>query len=285
MSHFSSYPGSANLNHNVPPQQQHQQQQLAPISGLQTRPYQQDSPGPSQILPPLHTQHPPPMHSHQSAIFRNMPSAPHTPRTPHTPGTPISNAGNNINNNHNGHSQIGHQSGLSGLPTTTAYAPVMPSYSSAQSMAPHTSTSMSSSSVDTGSFAYGSHLPSGQIPLPQLSPAIFGNHSRQSSMSSYATAQTSPQDMGHDARLMPVVGSQGRRGILPSVHGRAAPPPGSALDGSTRGGVAPQKNEDNKYPCLYCNKTYLHLKHLKRHHLRRKFTLALWKWSPLTLLE
>lgn len=269
MSHFSGFPGSASLGNNhlslqqQQQQQQQPQQQLAPISGLQARPYQQDSPGSLQILPPLHTQTPSTLHS-QTGVFRHIPSAPHTPRTPHTPGTPILNAGNGTNNL----SQLAHQSSMAGIPTTTAYAPVMPTYSSAQSLASHTSMSMPNGGVDATSMAY-SHIPSGQMPLPQISPGMFGTHSRQSSMSSYSTVQTSPQDMTSDSRLMPVVGSQGRRGILPSVHGRAAPPPGSALDGSTRGGVAPQKNAEGKYPCLYCTKTYLHLKHLKRHHLRR----------------
>ncbi|RAL64293.1 hypothetical protein DID88_002185 [Monilinia fructigena] len=46
-----------------------------------------------------------------------------------------------------------------------------------------------------------------------------------------------------------VVGSQGRRGILPSAPGR------------------PQ-DADGKFPCPHCTKTYLHAKHLKRHLLR-----------------
>lgn len=64
-----------------------------------------------------------------------------------------------------------------------------------------------------------------------------------------------------------VVGSQGRRGILPSAPGRpAAPAAGTA--GKT---PIPQKDADGKFPCPHCTKTYLHAKHLKRHLLRRKF--------------
>jgi hypothetical protein len=65
-----------------------------------------------------------------------------------------------------------------------------------------------------------------------------------------------------------VVGSQGRRGILPSAPGRPnAPAQGSSQ--STKS-MIPQKDADGKFPCPHCNKTYLHAKHLKRHLLRRK---------------
>ena len=66
-----------------------------------------------------------------------------------------------------------------------------------------------------------------------------------------------------------VVGSQGRRGILPSAPGRPNPP----AQGSTQStkSMIPQKDADGKFPCPHCNKTYLHAKHLKRHLLRRKY--------------
>lgn len=66
-----------------------------------------------------------------------------------------------------------------------------------------------------------------------------------------------------------VVGSQGRRGILPSDEGR---PTAVASNGSStaKPTVIPQKDADGKYPCPHCQKTYLHGKHLKRHLLRRK---------------
>lgn len=56
-----------------------------------------------------------------------------------------------------------------------------------------------------------------------------------------------------------VVGQQGRRGILPSVAGRPTP------NGKMQ---IPPKNEEGKFPCPHCTKTYLHAKHLKRHMLR-----------------
>ncbi|KAI1839301.1 hypothetical protein JX266_014488, partial [Neoarthrinium moseri] len=62
-----------------------------------------------------------------------------------------------------------------------------------------------------------------------------------------------------------VVGSQGRRGILPSAPGRPAAPTGPGAGKST---VIPQKVADGKFPCPHCTKTYLHAKHLKRQLLR-----------------
>ena len=98
-------------------------------------------------------------------------------------------------------------------------------------------------------------------------------HDQYNGMPRYSAQSQMPsptqESRSNEQRMLPVVGSQGRRGILPSAPGRP-PPPGSALDGSNRNSVTPNKNSENKFPCNYCNKTYLHLKHLKRHHLRRK---------------
>ncbi|EPQ64562.1 Bgt-1977 [Blumeria graminis f. sp. tritici] len=60
-----------------------------------------------------------------------------------------------------------------------------------------------------------------------------------------------------------VVGSQGRRGILPSAPGR--PPVTSSTGRST---MIPAKDAEGKFPCPHCTKSYLHAKHLKRHLLR-----------------
>lgn len=64
-----------------------------------------------------------------------------------------------------------------------------------------------------------------------------------------------------------VVGSQGRRGILPSVPGR--PPAPASVAAVSAKSLIPQKDAEGKFPCPHCNKTYLHAKHLKRHLLRR----------------
>lgn len=65
-----------------------------------------------------------------------------------------------------------------------------------------------------------------------------------------------------------VVGQQGRRGVLPTHPGRPAPAAGKTTATAT-------KNAEGKYECPHCNKTYLHLKHLKRHLLRREFSSCL----------
>lgn len=67
-----------------------------------------------------------------------------------------------------------------------------------------------------------------------------------------------------------MVGSQGRRGILPSVPGRAAVTNG--VNGTAKNTTIPAKDADGKFPCPHCNKTYLHAKHLKRHLLRRELS-------------
>ncbi|KJF60865.1 C2H2 transcription factor RfeC, variant 2 [Coccidioides immitis RS] len=76
---------------------------------------------------------------------------------------------------------------------------------------------------------------------------------------------TSGPYMPKDPPRTQVVGTQGRRGILPSVPGRAAVTNG--VNG-TKGTTIPAKDADGKFPCPHCNKTYLHAKHLKRHLLR-----------------
>ncbi|RMZ86822.1 hypothetical protein DV736_g5953, partial [Chaetothyriales sp. CBS 134916] len=74
-------------------------------------------------------------------------------------------------------------------------------------------------------------------------------------------------DVGRDQPRTHVVGSQGRRGILPSAPGRP-PVSQNGLNGSPKSGQIPQKDADGKFPCPNCTKTYLHAKHLKRHMLR-----------------
>ena len=61
-----------------------------------------------------------------------------------------------------------------------------------------------------------------------------------------------------------VVGKQGVRGVLPSARGGVTLSPEK-----TQQVLAKDKN--GKYPCMHCQKTYLHAKHLKRHLLRREF--------------
>jgi len=255
------------------PQYSNGQHQLTPITNLHTRPYQQDSPGPSQILPPIHTQQSntgsnytggPPLYRSHAA------SAPQTPRTPVGSNTPAStsSAGSFApsTSQHHGPAVQAHSN----------FAPIMPPYAGAQSNGMHINSTPQSATNDSPSAYYGQ----GQV--SQLANAVYGAQNRQASLQSYAAHnQASPQTQeSSESRLVPVVGSQGRRGILPSAPGRA-PPVGSALDGTARGVVPPTKNAEGKYPCLYCNKTYLHLKHLKRHHLRRTYATLI-TWNLLT---
>ncbi|KAL4965595.1 uncharacterized protein BDV14DRAFT_53031 [Aspergillus stella-maris] len=72
---------------------------------------------------------------------------------------------------------------------------------------------------------------------------------------------------GKESPRTQVVGSQGRRGILPSVPGRATPVT-NGVNGTAKNTTIPAKDADGKFPCPHCNKTYLHAKHLKRHLLR-----------------
>ena len=109
--------------------------------------------------------------------------------------------------------------------------------------------------------------------LPKLAPMSNGNRKyydtgingikREYESRSPPSQETSPKH---------VVGSQGRRGVLPCSTGRPI------SNQPTNGGkVSPPlaKDADGKYPCPHCSKPYLHAKHLKRHMLRRKFVLIM----------
>jgi predicted RNA-binding Zn-ribbon protein involved in translation (DUF1610 family) len=91
---------------------------------------------------------------------------------------------------------------------------------------------------------------------------------RPQTWSSVDTAQNVLAEAPIEAPRTHVVGSQGRRGILPSAPGR--PAVGStSVNGTSKNSAIPAKDADGKFPCPNCNKTYLHAKHLKRHLLRR----------------
>ncbi|OJD10449.1 hypothetical protein AJ78_08548 [Emergomyces pasteurianus Ep9510] len=105
---------------------------------------------------------------------------------------------------------------------------------------------------------YGGALPSGAFSdSGSKGPPVANTNSLRNSPTAFV-----PKDPPRTQ----VVGSQGRRGILPSVPGRAA-----AITNGTNGTAKtaiPPKDADGKFPCPHCNKTYLHAKHLKRHLLR-----------------
>lgn len=217
--------------------------------------YPHTTPGTPNTLPPLHTQNgtlsfPP------SAFGQHAASAPQTPRTPHIPiGSSMAAGG------------IPNFSQLAQLPTRplqlsqSAYMPNP--YPTSQTMVAPGSLGQSSSSTTA---AVG--LQNGR--LPDIRPMPQGGLARQMQMpvqGGYPQFTSNPQLMpGPESPPTHVVGSQGRRGVLPATPGRPAV-------GSTTApgkGVIPPKDEDGKYPCPHCTKTYLHAKHLKRHLLRRK---------------
>lgn len=121
-------------------------------------------------------------------------------------------------------------------------------------------------------------LDMGQGRLPDLLPMPFGSMSQPSVSSASQTplqslsAPVTPLEPAGYVQPTHVVGSQGRRGILPSAEGRPAAVTNSGPT-STKSSTIPVKDADGKFPCPHCNKTYLHAKHLKRHLLRRKFQI------------
>jgi len=107
---------------------------------------------------------------------------------------------------------------------------------------------------------------------PRSSMDPYGNYGQPAGDRPWTGAEQMPgmtTDIGRDPTRTHVVGSQGRRGILPSAPGRP-PVMQNGLNGSPKGNTIPQKDADGKFPCPNCTKTYLHAKHLKRHMLRRK---------------
>jgi hypothetical protein len=210
-------------------------------------------------LPPLQGQHGGlPMHP----MYAQPMSAPHTP-TSSAPNSSISAV-------NGGFQQMGGQAGLRGyhhqgapqyqqsLQSFNTSGPMMPpsslSMSHPQSMAPAPTSSINRlvpirpmTSAPPLHMQHGAH--------PQLQPAFPSPYAQH-----LGQTQESPTH---------VVGSQGRRGILPSAPGRPAVT--ATGPGSTKNAPVPAKDENGKFPCPHCTKTYLHAKHLKRHLLRRKF--------------
>lgn len=200
--------------------------------------------GQHQTLPSLH-------HNPAMSMYA---SHPHTPRTPATPNTPNS-------------------MGSYAPPPTqqnagrAAYQPMMQHnpYQQHQQQPYATSSAMMPQSAVSSAHPQPiapAPSPGGRVP-PVLRPMPAGGVMPQSGLNS--PYGQSPM-MGQPSSLLQetdqpthVVGSQGRRGILPSAPGRPAPPaPGSAAAKAQ----VPQKDADGKFPCPHCTKTYLHAKHL-----------------------
>lgn len=189
-------------------------------------------------------------------------SNPHTPRTPATPNTPNSTAGNTSNGapmanypqpQHGGRGGPYHQ-----MPGN--YPPPPQGYPATTGMMPQTTMAPSHPQPIAPAPA------GGRVP-PNLRPMPPGGVMPQPGVQSpYGPAGLMQQPLPDGDQPTHVVGSQGRRGILPSAPGRpAAPQAGTAAAKNT---VIPVKDADGKFPCPHCTKTYLHAKHLKRHLLR-----------------
>jgi hypothetical protein len=114
-------------------------------------------------------------------------------------------------------------------------------------------------------------------------PPFSQSDNRPPLWSSTETVPSVLADSSREHSRTHVVGSQGRRGILPSAPGRSATAATNGVNGGSKSAAVPAKDADGKFPCPNCNKTYLHAKHLKRHLLRREFVPCLRdrvaKWS------
>lgn len=237
-----SYPSSAASTpqslqqHTLPPlqqqqqQQQHQQQQHA----HQQQQHQQHPNGMMQATTPYGN------YSHQQSRPNSNPS---TPGPMNYPPPPTTNGGR----------------GNYMMPTS--YQQPHQGYTATSSgMLPQSTTAMSHPQPIAPAPAPGQRGP------PVIRPMPAGGVMPQQGMGSpYGQSPMMPQSMLPDnEQPTHVVGSQGRRGILPSAPGRPAPPAAGTM---TKNQI-PQKDADGKFPCPHCTKTYLHAKHLKRHLLR-----------------
>ena len=165
-------------------------------------------------------------------------------------------------------SRYGHYNNMSTHPTSNP-APYMPTAHTALSMGASMASIPAPMALPFHPGAQNNNI------LPKLEPAPTTNGD---TMQSYGMRNNLQPliSAGISAESTPrhVVGSQGRRGILPSIEGR---PP--AVQGAGQGGGknSPplQRDKYGKYICPHCTKTYLHAKHLKRHMLRRKSSLIL----------
>ncbi|QIX00252.1 hypothetical protein AMS68_005769 [Peltaster fructicola] len=230
--HMGSYslPGQASS--------QQQQQQASQSASTQQSPAQQDASHPT--LPPLQSAQNGYAHFGSMSYAHSNNSGAPTPTTAHTP-TSSSIANGTA-------SAYSHVSPASAMGPPNAYA----HYPMSQSMLYPSPTSTTPLPPSNG--------------LQALRPAIATSLAPLSSLSAPHHLGQQTSFLQNEEAPTHVVGSQGRRGILPSAPGR--PPATSQGAGSSIKNMMPQKDADGKYPCLHCNKQYLHAKHLKRHMLR-----------------
>jgi len=229
-------------------------QQLTPLSSLPQRQLQPSLHPSPQTLPPLHNRHA--ALSIPNGSFDLNANALHAPQAAHVP-RPVGHNGN-----------FAHITPYSSMGGNSA----IPAFMQPGAVFPNPSIYMASMS---GTQSYPQVIASAPLPgrLPDLRPMPTGGLTQSLSLSSQCTQpqmlSQQPTVGDQDPPPMHVVGSQGRRGILPSAPGRAAAVAGSSTSNS-KSTTVPTKDADGKFPCPYCSKTYLHAKHLKRHLLRRE---------------
>jgi hypothetical protein len=206
--------------------------------------------------------HPNPMGANNSSYSPHMYGGSALPRTPDTPNTPGS--ANTINN----FLDMGALMRNYQMMPAGNYQQQTQQYRSSSSMLPQSSTAMSHPQPIAPALVQ-IQMPQALRPMPPNSlqhlQSVMSSPYGQQNMLSHSSLLDNMDPPTH------VVGSQGRRGILPSAPGR--PAVAATGTGSTKNAMIPAKDADGKFPCPHCTKTYLHSKHLKRHLLRRKFRL------------
>ncbi|KAK3369007.1 fungal-specific transcription factor domain-containing protein, partial [Lasiosphaeria ovina] len=212
---------------------------------------QQSSGGPPQTLPPLQPSNP----AMQQPPYGGYPPTSRATTMASTPGStntmasypppPPQNAGRGA-----------------GYPMMANNGYGQQPYPTSSAMLPQTTTAASHSQPIAPAPSPGG----GRVP-PVLRPMPAGGVMQQGMNSPYGQSPLMAQQSMLPEGDQPthVVGSQGRRGILPSAPGRPAAPQAGAGPAKSQ---IPQKDADGKFPCPHCTKTYLHAKHLKRHLLR-----------------
>ena len=258
----ASYPPSAAVS----PHQSQQQQQQQPQQP-QPQPQQQPPAVPPQTLPPLQPSNP---------VMQQPPygSYPHPPRTSATPNPPSSATAMASYPPPPPQNAAGRGAATYPMMGNNTY-PQQPYPGASSTMLPQTTTAASHPQPIAPAPA-----PAGGRAPPVLRPMPAGGVMSQPGMNSpYGQSPLMPQTsmIAEGEQPTHVVGSQGRRGILPSAPGRPAAPAAGSPQAKNQ---IPQKDADGKFPCPHCTKTYLHAKHLKRHLLRRKlhlpFPFSIW---------
>ncbi|RKF71263.1 hypothetical protein GcC1_103005 [Golovinomyces cichoracearum] len=223
------------------------------LPGISPHQLQQNSNLPTHTLPPLQTS----PHSSVHSMYSG--SAPQTPRTLATPNTPTTASSINF-------PQMSQTSSRFQLMPYSNQQPrnyqVMSNgneqnYRAMSNMVPQSSGTTSMSYPQSIAPAPQNRMPQTIRPLSQN-----GMHMQGAVQAPYGQNNLISQ-MGDVESPTHVVGSQGRRGILPSAPGRLP-----VTSNTGKGTLIPAKDADGKFPCPHCTKTYLHAKHLKRHLLR-----------------